>query len=348
MRKIAIIGHFGFGLDCLDGQTVKTKILAEELENQVGEEQVLKIDTHGGIKSLFKAPFQVLKALKNAKNIIILPAHNGLKVYAPLLNFFRKFYKQRKLHYVVIGGWLASFLKNKKGLTKTLKKFDGIYVETASMNRDLDELGFQNVSVMPNCKKLNVLEKEQLVYADEQPYKLCTFSRVMKEKGIEDAINSVKVINEKYSKTVFALDIYGPIDKDQIEWFDNLQKEFPEYVRYGGLVPFDKSVEVLKDYFALLFPTRFFTEGIPGTIIDAYAAGIPVISAKWQSFADILEDGVTGMGYEFGNENALTDILLYTLQNPDKVNALKENCIKEAQKYMPKYVVGKFIEKANI
>ena len=348
MKKIAIIGHFGFGIDCLDGQTIKTKIFTEELESQVGEAQVLKIDTHGGVKSLLKAPFQVLKALKKSENVIIMPAHNGLRVYAPLLRFFKSFFKGRKLHYVVIGGWLASFLKDKRCLTKTLKKFDGIYVETNTMKNDLEALGFNNVSVMPNCKKLNVLKEDELVKFGEEPYKLCTFSRVMKEKGIEDAINSVKAVNEKFNRVVYTLDIYGQVDSGQIEWFENLQKDFPEYIKYGGLVPFDKSVEVLKDYFALLFPTRFYTEGIPGTIIDAYAAGIPVISAKWQSFSDIVKDGVTGVGYEFGNDSELTEILFETAKSPSELNLLKENCVKEAQEYMPHSVVSKFTEKANI
>ena len=95
MKKITVIGHFGFGLNYLDGQTVKTKILAEELERRFGSDQVIKIDTHGGIKSLFKAPFQVLSSLSKSKNVIILPAHNGLRIYAPLLSICRVFFKSR-------------------------------------------------------------------------------------------------------------------------------------------------------------------------------------------------------------------------------------------------------------
>ena len=87
-----MLAHFGFGKNLLNGQTIKTKIITEELENQLGKEEVLKFDTHGGIKNLIKAPFQVLKALKKAKNVIILPAHNGVRVYVPLLTFFRKFF----------------------------------------------------------------------------------------------------------------------------------------------------------------------------------------------------------------------------------------------------------------
>ncbi|MBQ1273270.1 MAG: hypothetical protein IIY10_00685, partial [Aeriscardovia sp.] len=53
--KVSIFGHFGEGKNLLNGQTVKTKIVTEELENQLGQENILKIDTHGGIKTLLKS-----------------------------------------------------------------------------------------------------------------------------------------------------------------------------------------------------------------------------------------------------------------------------------------------------
>ena len=90
MKKACVIGHFGFGHELLNGQTIKTKIVTCELEKRMPG-QVMKIDTHGGIKSLLKAPFHVLSALRNSCNVIIFPAHNGLRVYAPLLSVFRLF-----------------------------------------------------------------------------------------------------------------------------------------------------------------------------------------------------------------------------------------------------------------
>lgn len=337
--KVSVLGHFGEGANLLNGQTVKTKIITEELQNQLGQDQVLKIDTYGGWKTLLKAPFQVFRALKKSTNVLIFPAHNGLRVYAPLLSFVKRFFKKRKIHYIVIGGWLPQFLTKRKRLAKCLKKFDGIYVETNTMKTALENQGFQNVLVMPNCKALTPLTEDELVYQNEPPYKLCTFSRVMKEKGIEDAIEAVKAINEKLGKTVYTLDIYGQVDAAQIEWFDELKSNFPEYVSYGGLVPFDKSVEVLKNYFALLFPTHFYTEGIPGTIIDAYAAGIPVISSKWESFGDIVDDGVTGFGYKFNCSNSLVDILWEVAKEPNLILNKKRICLNRYSEFSPCSVV---------
>lgn len=332
MRSAGVLGHFGEGLNLLNGQTVKTKIITEELKNQLGQDQVLQIDTHGGKKTLLKAPFQVFRALKNSKNVLIFPAHNGLRVYAPLLFFERKFFKKRKIHYVVIGGWLPEFIKNRKYLSKCLKHFDGIYVETNTMKSALKAQGFENVYVMPNCKKLSVLSENELVLSSEMPYKLCTFSRVMKEKGIEDAVNAVVAANTVLGVQAFSLDIYGQVDGMQTEWFDSLQKKFPPYIQYGGLVPFDKSVDVLKDYFALMFPTYYNGEGFAGTLLDAYSAGVPVIASDWKYNAEIVNENV-GFVYPTGDTNALIDILKAISENPVQILEKKTACLKEAEKY---------------
>ena len=65
------------------------------------------------------------------------------------------------------------------------------------MKVNMEKLGFSNIYILPNCKELKILKENELVYATSKPFKLCTFSRVMKEKGIEDAVNAVEEINKK-------------------------------------------------------------------------------------------------------------------------------------------------------
>lgn len=344
LKKVCVIGHFGFGHNLLNGQTVKTKIVTDELEKRFPDE-VLRIDTHGGVKNLIKAPIQIFKALKQAQNVVIFPAHNGLRVYAPLSAFARRFFGGRRLHYVVIGGWLSEFLEEHKSLAKSLRGFDGIYVETNTMKRALEAKGFKNIAVMPNCKGLEILSSEALIYSESAPYKLCTFSRVMREKGIEDIVNAVIAVNDRLGYLAYSLDIYGQVDAGQTEWFENLQKEFPEYVKYGGQVAFDKSGEVLRDYFALAFPTRFYTEGVPGTIIDGYAAGVPVISARWESFSDVVDDEATGYGFDMNDFEALTDLLERIAREPSLINSLKENCLKRACDFTPENAISALANK---
>ena len=338
MKKVCVMGHFGFGEDMMNGQTVKTKIVTTELERQFGAGQVMKIDTHGGARILPKVVFQLLQAFRRCGNVIILPAHNGIRIFAPLCAAFHRIY-HRNLHYVVIGGWLPEFLKNRKSLSKALKTFDGIYVETNTMKKALEKQGFANVYVMSNFKDLHILKESELVYHHTEPYPLCTFSRVMKEKGIEDAVNAVKRVNEQCGRTVYTLDIYGQVDSSQTEWFENLKNQFPSYVRYGGLVPFHQSVEVLKNYYALLFPTYYEGEGFAGTLLDAMAAGVPVIASDWKYNKELVNEK-NGVLFETQNVYDLTKKMM-SMQNIQLQNiyTLKRNCLQEAKKYRPKAAI---------
>lgn len=337
MKRVCIIGHFGHGENLLNGQTVKTKIVTKEIVKELGKKEVSCIDTHGGVKALISAFRHALIALKYHKNIIIMPAENGLRVFAPLLVLLNLLF-HRKLHYVVIGGWLPEFLKKRKKLTKALMSFDGIYVETNTMRKALEAQGFNDVYVMPNFKDLNILKESELVYHHTEPYRLCTFSRVMKEKGIEDAVNAVKTVNEHFGRIVYTLDIYGQVDSAQTEWFNELKSTFPLYIKYGEFVPFDKSVEVLKNYFALLFPTYYEGEGFAGTLLDAMAAGVPVIASDWRYNPEIVNEK-TGYVYPVHDNHAFVTTLISVGNNSDLLLSKKSDCLKEAEKYRAENVI---------
>lgn len=330
MRKVCVIGHFGFGMNMINGQTIKTKTITNELEKQLGEDQVEQIDTHGGAKALPKIILGLLRGFKNCSNIIILPAHNGIRIFVPICSIVNKIF-HRRLHYVVIGGWLNELLDEHRQIEKQLKRFAGIYVETYAMKRALDCRGFENINVMPNFKDLQILKESELVYSQEEPFKLCTFSRVMKEKGIGEAVEAVRLINDKAGRTIFTLDIYGQVDGEQVEWFENLKERFNENIQYCGAVPFEKSVEILKDYYALLFITYYDGEGFAGTLLDAMSAGVPVIASDWKYNNEVVIPGKTGLLINVHNQNELIEKLVEISQNG--WNELKVTCIKEANKY---------------
>lgn len=344
MKKIAVIGHFGFDTESLDGQTVKTKILTDALCDYFGKQDVWQVDTHKWKKHPFKFAFQVMSMVWKAENVLILPAHKGLRVIVPLLSAARGLRPGCKLHYCVIGGWLPQIIKTQKTLKKQLNTFDGIYVETKTMKKALEEQGFANIHVMPNCKKLTVLSPDELVYDHQEPYKLCTFSRVIKEKGIEDAVKAVNAANAYFGRTAYILDIFGQIDPGQKIWFEELQSSFSKDIRYGGIVPFDKSVDILKDYFALLFPTYYDGEGFAGTLLDAMASGVPVIASDWKYNSELIKEGRTGVLFPPRNWELLKEQLVYAAKHPQKWSAMRQACLYEAKQYAPEEVISVLID----
>lgn len=332
-----VVGAFDSEGKVLGGQTVKTKELYSLLLAKFDKNDIVCLDTVNWKRHAMSLLFRYFFLSFNSERIIMLPAHKGVQIFSRLLVWSKKITKV-KIYYDVIGAWLPNMLKSDKALSDVLKNFDGIWVETKSMKTALDILELNNVFVVNNFKKLAVVDYIDRAKEEALPIKLCTFSRVLKEKGIEDAIDVVTSINKKYGDIKFSLDIYGPIDSGYEITFRNLQTKFPSYIKYGGVIDAKDSVSILKNYSLLLFPTHYDTEGIPGSIIDAYFAGLPIVSAKWQSFADVIDEGITGFGYKIRDNEDLIKVLESLLADTSLIEKCRYNCIRKAREYTPDYV----------
>ena len=107
---------------------------------------------------------------------------------------------------------------------------------------------------MPNFKNIAVIDASGLPQSISEPYRLCCFSRVKREKGILDALNAVREVNSKAGRMVFSLDIYGSIDDDFKQDFEKAVSESSSFVKYMGVAEYSRTTEILENYFSLLFP----------------------------------------------------------------------------------------------
>lgn len=329
MIKCTIIGKFAYDYKILDGQTVKCKTIEDALKDKFGAKEINTIDTYKWKRHPLNLVKKCVSAIKNSENIITMPAHNGVKVFVPLLSIINKIYN-RKLHYIVIGSWLYNKIKDKKLLINQLKSFDAIYVETTNLKDKLELIGLNNVIKMNNYKNINI-NNNIPSFTDKDVMQICTFSRVNYKKGIEALIKVINEINQNEVK--FHLDIYGQVDKEYNEKFNNIIAKSKAFIKYKGVIDSNKSVDVIKEYDMLIFPTKYYTEGIPGTIIDAYAAGIPVISSDWENSKDVVENSKTGLVYKFDDNEDLKNKLVYVYDNQKRVYNMRSNCINRAKEY---------------
>lgn len=331
--KVGIIGYFAKGKSKAGGQEVKTCALDTAIKEKYGIESVMNVDTTDWKKNPISLFTGLISMIFQCENIIMLPAQNSIKVFLPIVNCFNVFLR-RKVFYSVVGGWLPNVLEKNRKLLNECKKLNCVFVETKSMQTALISLGLSNVEVFPNFKNITPLSFNEVTTCFEKPYKLCTFSRVMKEKGIEDAVEAVKLLNEKKGSLTYTLDIYGQIDPNQSEWFQSLQSEFPEYVTYKGVVEFNKSVEVIKDYYLLLFPTYYEGEGFAGTMLDAMAAGVPIVASDWKYNKELINAN-NGLLFQTHNVGDLANKIM----SIKDIGQLKKSCLIEAQKYQPQNVI---------
>ena len=161
IKTVGIIGHFALGEEGADGQIVKTRTVRELLCGVLGEENVCIVDTRGWTRR----PLALLRectGLAGACDVLVmLPAHNGVRVFAPLLRRLKRRHGCKAV-YSVIGGWLPEFLAGKPCLVRSLKGFDAVLVESDRMRGLLESQGFSNVSVAYNYKRLPILGEKDL------------------------------------------------------------------------------------------------------------------------------------------------------------------------------------------
>ena len=169
----------------------------------------------------------------------------------------------------------------------------------------------------------------------------------MKEKGIEDAINAILMLNDRYSRTVAKLDLFGPIEESYKSVFETIIAKNSSVCRYLGVVPAEKSVEAIKEYYYLLFPTHWRHEGIPGTIIDALTAGVPIIARQWQYCDEMIEDGKTGLVYDFDSPQLLVEKMELAINNREQIIDMKRACIDKATEYSERNVMEEILNLMN-
>ena len=243
----------------------------------------------------------------------------------------------------MIGGIRYQYIQKQKSRLRYEKRIKKIYVESTAMVKQYESLGLNNAAYLPNFKNIEILtEKEMLKeYHMDEPLRLCTFSRIDRLKGIDVAIEVVKEFNNQYGENIAALDIIGPVDEEYSnEFYALLQATECKGIRYCGKVDSSEAVNVLKKYDALLFPSKWFTEGFPGTFIDALASGLPILASNKINFGDIIEDGYNG--YLISEETEIEDYVHHLRDwshNREDLLRMKKNALIEAQKYTTEHVL---------
>jgi glycosyltransferase involved in cell wall biosynthesis len=87
-----------------------------------------------------------------------------------------------------------------------------------------------------------------------------------------------------------------------------LEAAAPNTVEFVGAVPPDQVGGYLAQARALVLPSICY-EGAPRTVVEAYAAGVPVIANRNGALPSVVADGVTGLLVDPGNPGGWRDAL---------------------------------------
>lgn len=336
--KIGVIGRItaeGKGPSC--GQTIRTKILLDTLKKHYGEENIYLLNTGLIKQSKIKAVLSLLYCMLTCKDIILMVSWNGLQLFLPLLSKCQK-YLGKRIYNNIIGSSILDLVEQHPKYPQYMSSFVVNWVQMKSLAEEFEKWGIFNVEVLPNSKPIHI-NSDLKSYRNDGILRFCTFSRISKAKGIELAASAIQSVNQEAGRTIACLDIYGVPDEDYKQDFEKFLQTVSDEISYKGLVAYDKSTEVLGNYFMLLFPTTYIGECFPGTIIDAYASGLPVLASDWKFNPELIVEGKTGYLYEHSSEMAFKEKIDYVIAHKEEVCSLRENCLKEAERYTPEKVM---------
>jgi len=326
--EVYILGNFGYVTNQLDGQTMESRSMLELLQMK----NVRLVDYFDTENLHHKPASQLIMfwGLFKTKRLFYLGCQNNVKYLFPVLWILAKI-SRIEFHYFVVGGWIAEFIKKLPVHRFMLRRINGMYCETESIVRKLsDWYGYKHAYWFPNFRIYDF--EPEIRFRTEDPLRLVSMSRVTKSKGYEIVFRMAEYIDKILPINSIIIDFYGPIfERDKVDFFEHLSRF--GFIKYKGILEPEDINITLATYDAMLFPTNYPGEGFPGTILDSYISGIPVVASDWKYNAELIIHGQTGFIFDLNQEEEFYKYVLKLYYDRDLLYKLKLNAYKKSKDF---------------
>jgi len=157
--------------------------------------------------------------------------------------------------------------------------------------------------------------------------------RLSPEKGIETLMAAWEGMEDSYRLILIG---DGELREDVEE-----RSRKSGNIEICGFQPNSVTIEWMRRAKFLVLPSIWY-EGMPRAVIEAFAAGTPVIASEIGAMKDMIQNGINGFLFEPGNAKRLTELAKALFQNEDlrrKMRIGARNSFNE--KYSPECVYQK-------
>ncbi len=200
-----------------------------------------------------------------------------------------------------------------------LKHFDCIYPLSPALENNLLELGFKQnkIRMILNAVDLSSVTFNPYIYSNEV-FKLIFIGRLCRQKGVYELV-------EAFSRVHFVGSAKLTIVGDGPEYSD--LRAFAESLKIAGSIEFTGAVDNVSPFLekshALVLPS--YSEGIPRVIMEAFAAGVPVIATDLAGIRQLVTDKINGSLVPVKDVPALVNAMEYMQSHPDMARQYSES-----------------------
>lgn len=329
--RILVFGNFGYINKNVCGQTIKTRNIYELFKLKSDDNYLVDKFNTQEFKYSFVTIFSMFWKIFKCNKIVYIPAQNNLKYLFPII-YFLCWMKKSEILYFVVGGWAGEFLKNKKLHIKLLSQIKAILTESDYLTDSLIyQYHFSNVLTFPNFRIHSFIPRP---IVSKQIFKVVFMARISKMKGIDYAFKLAEHFNSpEFKKKRLIIDFYGPIEaEDKKYFFDNINKI--SNISYKGVLQPENIYKTIHEYDLMILPTHYHTEGFPGTILDAYISGLPIVATNWKYAYDFILNGQTGLIVPFENsENDFIQAVKSIYEDEELLLRMKKNAFKRSMDF---------------
>lgn len=258
-----------------------------------------------------------------------IPFFTPLYVRKPLFFIIHHIFNKSIFLEVPFPMALYVYLMEKLGLLICKKKGIPLIVVSPSTRDELIQKGFDpgKIHIIYNCVDHDLYQPEE---KNRSLTPLIGYvGRIKKYKSIEQLLKAFAiVINEN---PTLRLVIVG--DGDNRINLERLSKELgiEKFVEFTGYVDNAKKVNLIQQmWFTVNSSSK---EGWGLTVIEANACKTPVIASNVPGLRDSVKDGETGILYEFGNINELSEKIKLLVNDPDLRQKLSINAYNWAKNF---------------
>jgi len=165
------------------------------------------------------------------------------------------------------------------------------------------------------------------------PVRILFAGSLTDRKGVEDILCAFAQIANQRSHIELRFVGSGPL-RSKLEQMAR-DWDIDDRVSFAGFVPHENLQEELNQAHIFCHPSRILKngdkEGIPTTIVEAMATGLPIVTTKHAGIPEMVRDGEDGFVVAERDINAISQAILTLLDKPDLRVQMGRRATRQAQ-----------------